>query len=534
MSLRSRIQRAFRLRGLTVRPDAALAIENVLNHEDDALASLKMLLESIKKKAKVGVPVDRELVAEVVADLSKDDSDVVLESITVYNAKVMPRLKFNQSSNQFFENTKSKSISEARYFAVRERLIVIKQRLLRNHSYKKAVMGNIDDTMRPEDDNQANFFELTEIDSLSAKAGKKYTLGYLSRNENGEIIIEDLDGKVRVDLSNARFADGLPTFGSVLLFEGRMRDGVFHVKSVQGPVPEEREKSLFAHPHVDFLRRGRTRPTGNELNDLVMHEKGSTDTSFVILSDVYLDNAKVRSDLGRVLETCATLISPVPALFVIMGNLTEQPFGELEGQVSSSQFKEYLRELGQMFARHKNLVQNSQLVIIPGPNDPGSAGLLPQPPLPKVFARHLTEPILGVSSEAKITFGSNPCRVQFYTQEIVLFRQDISNKLHRHCVTMVNEKTKVSEHLTRTLVEQAHLSPISQSVRPIDWTLDSSLRLYPLPNVVFLGEGCNQYSHTHAGCKVANIGSFALDSSFVIYRPALVQEEFSSLPQDES
>jgi DNA polymerase epsilon subunit 2 len=33
-----------------------------------------------------------------------------------------------------------------------------------------------------------------------------------------------------------------------------------------------------------------------------------------------------------------------------------------------------------------------------------------------------------------VTFASNPCRLRYYTQEIVLFREDLLKKMQRHLV----------------------------------------------------------------------------------------------------
>lgn len=38
--------------------------------------------------------------------------------------------------------------------------------------------------------------------------------------------------------------------------------------------------------------------------------------------------------------------------------------------------------------------------------------------------------------------------------------------------------------LVQTIVDQCHLSPLPLSVQPINWALDHSLRLYPMPTTV--------------------------------------------------
>ncbi len=67
----------------------------------------------------------------------------------------------------------------------------------------------------------------------------------------------------------------------------------------------------------------------------------------------------------------------------------------------------------------------SRFVFMPGPDDAGPAGVLPQPPLP----RALTTELRRVLPTAQ--FASNPCRLRYATQRIVLFRHDLQRRLLR-------------------------------------------------------------------------------------------------------
>ena len=52
--------------------------------------------------------------------------------------------------------------------------------------------------------------------------------------------------------------------------------------------------------------------------------------------------------------------------------------------------------------------------------------------------------------------------------------------------------------------------------------------LNPLPHVLVLASDANeQFNLEYGGCGVLNPGSFSLDSSFVVYRPAAMATEFS-------
>ena len=172
---------------------------------------------------------------------------------------------------------------------------------------------------------------------------------------------------------------------------------------------------------------------------------------------------------------------------------------------------------------------NSRFVFVPGPNDPGSANLLPRPDLPKFFTQKMRDRVPSA------TFASNPCRIRFFTQEIVIFREEILHKMRRHAVMPLagDDTTQVTEHLVKTLCGQAHLCPLPLAARPLYWSHDHALRLYPLPDVLILADRTEQYQWRYEDTAVLNPGTFASDFSFVVYRPATRETEFSRIDDDD-
>lgn len=122
-------------------------------------------------------------------------------------------------------------------------------------------------------------------------------------------------------------------------------------------------------------------------------------------------------------------------------------------------------------------------------------------------------------------------RLRFYSQEIVIFRENLVSKMRRHCllpplpgiditahvrlpprsqsfflgsvladtfmkeVTLIpnataNLNTRTRTHiraraqLAKTIVDQSYLCPLPLSVRPVYWAYDHALRLFPQPDVV--------------------------------------------------
>jgi len=72
-----------------------------------------------------------------------------------------------------------------------------------------------------------------------------------------------------------------------------------------------------------------------------------------------------------------------------------------------------------------------------------------------------------------------------------------------------------------TLVRQAHLAPLPLSVQPVYWEHDYALRLLPLPDVLVLAEARDPVALEDSGLKMLCPGSFARETHFLYYSPAL-------------
>lgn len=117
-----------------------------------------------------------------------------------------------------------------------------------------------------------------------------------------------------------------------------------------------------------------------------------------------------------------------------------------------------------------------------GPLDVGTSVALPRRPIPEQYTKSLRQRVRHV------TFASNPCRVRYFTQEIVLFREDLLKKMQRHlAVPLVLDDPNVPDittQLVESLLDQAHLCPLPLHAKPVYWELDYALRLFPLPHLV--------------------------------------------------
>lgn len=117
---------------------------------------------------------------------------------------------------------------------------------------------------------------------------------------------------------------------------------------------------------------------------------------------------------------------------------------------------------------------------------------------------HTSQAILPGTSTLLLRFNSTYVRIRFYGQDIVLFRENIVNRMRRHCIKPPKDGDDINTitghvcffslstsltsalQLVKTLLDEAHLCPLNISVRPVFWNYDHAMYLYPLPDTVII------------------------------------------------
>jgi DNA polymerase epsilon subunit 2 len=75
-------------------------------------------------------------------------------------------------------------------------------------------------------------------------------------------------------------------------------------------------------------------------------------------------------------------------------------------------------------------------------------------PIPEIFTKHITQRVPNMS------FVSNPCRVRYFTQEIVIFREDLLKKMQRHVVLPPTHEVNgpdITEQLVESILDQVYV-----------------------------------------------------------------------------
>lgn len=410
---------------------------------------------------------------------------------------------------------------------------------------------------------------ITQIINLVGHDGQNFLiLGLLGRNAKGNWSLEDPSGSIEIDVSQTFPTRGLYYVpGCMVLAEGIYftAGNRFHVSSITHPPGEKREQTLEAIGNLDLLGlHGQTSLSyiprlDNELKIRLYYlEKELTENRIVILGgDIFLDSMDTMQALRKIL---ARLNDDPPTVIIFQGSFTTVPVhASMNSKNISStiQYKNNFDDLADLISDFENIAESCTLIFVPGVNDAwsstvsmGAAHILPQQPVPSRFTQKLRK----VCKE--VIWASNPARLVYLSQEIVIMRDDITDRFKRHSipfpvevqaresqldenngdseVTTIQQlikaddqlpmKVRESRKLIKTVLDQGHLSPFLTSIRPLVWSNDNALSLYPIPStIIFCDTTAPRFDLTYNGCKSLNPGKFIIGrrARYIEYRPSM-------------
>nr|KAJ0223776.1 hypothetical protein LSAT_V11C200056130 [Lactuca sativa] len=499
-TLRNKVQRKCKMRGYTLKVEALTEILSFLSSYEDAEdEALELLLDELQHQS--CKPIQRVVSLLCEAASATDDTlgTNTSSSFSVIDAFLIPKFRYDPIKKIFCEHTGRLPIhgdAPSKAWLYRDRFLLLSQRLSRIPQFSSSSF-----------DSELSEFgscEISKIQSLVGRTGVCWVMGVISQLEDGHFYLEDLTGANTIVLAQ----------GEMLL------DGTFQVQTFGFPPLEDREKSTSLFTGLDYFGGGTL--AKEDTIRLAEMESRAVNEMFVILSDIWLDHEETMAKLEIVLDGYEE-VEVVPSLFVLMGNFCSHPFNLSYSSFSS--IRSSFGKLGEMIAKHPRLKEQSRFLFIPGPEDAGPSSVLPKCALPKYITVELQKHVPNA------IFASNPCRIKFYTQEIVFFRQDLLYRMRRNCLipSSTEETSEHFEHLVATITHQSHLCPLPLSVQPIIWNYDHCLHLYPTPHTIVLGDSSEQKAFKYTGITCFNPGSFANDSTFVVYRPCNQEVELSAL-----
>ena len=506
-AFRKRIVTNFKLQGFSLKSEATSLLVEVLGpycDKDNIDTIIDHIVAAVQKQPLLSSVVGREVVEIAIEECNEASDADSSAAMVIIDAFKIPKFIYNQDRKKFVLQNNDIALhgrADAKTSLFLQRYMLLHQRTLRHELFTPPTLGQ---------KVKSSKFQLQNVEFLLSSSGlpeKVIVLGMLSQLKEGKFYLEDSTGSVEMDLSNCVFHVGLFVENSLVLAEGIYEDSVFHVNAIGFPPLESATESRNYFGNVNFF--GGSSPvcakTSVKLQAMMCE---NSDAMFVFLSDIHLDDPKVMEKLSTLFVGYA---EAPPTAFVIMGNFSSKPYGPHQNQKLKASFT----SLGDLILGFPALVERSHFIFIPGPQDPGQANILPRPPLPSAITSGVSERIPNAK------FSSNPTRIQFCTQEIVIFCGDIMNKLCRNCVRFPSEAADLQTHFVKTILSQSHLCPLPLHVRPVYWMYDHALRLYPLPDLVVLGDKCDPFTETLHNCTVTNVGSFVRSGfEFKVYLPS--------------
>ncbi|KAI9624132.1 hypothetical protein H4Q26_016995 [Puccinia striiformis f. sp. tritici PST-130] len=515
---------------LILRGDGLRWIQDMLSHYrvapvdlEDTLNVLANECESYVASRDISTVIDQDLLQKVYEKISTmtatepnevdEDPDqppesnhiLELQTLKVIDAFSIPRLRWSEERKVFEEPTGESSkpsllgqpLSKISY--LRDRYYTIRQVIFRNeHFSPPAVAGALGQAEREE------YMKLTSTNNLLGRAGQRFLLfGRISRMKDQTYCLEDLEGWVKLDLSvAANISNNLLTMSYHLFHLLQINSTYTHqVLEIGHPPSEQRGASRKLFANIDFSGAG---PLSLAEEARLKKREQNSDSQFIVMSDFYLDNPNVLVNFEQILQgyqdvliESNNLVRP-PVLWILCGNFSQRPF-TFDGPTISF-YQSLFTKLAVSLSKFSMVTEHIHLIFIPGPNDPWDSAMLPRQALPA----SIVKPLLHSSSQipsSHLHFASNPCRIRWMSQEIVIFRQNLASKICRNVIEDLKDPTiaadeenvDITKFLVQTILDQAHLSPFPITASPVIWERDQALRLYPMPTAVVLVSALDRY-----------------------------------------
>ncbi|KAJ7228567.1 DNA polymerase alpha/epsilon subunit B-domain-containing protein [Mycena pura] len=529
------IIKVFRKYSNSLGPDALELLESILDSHEiegaDVESSIETLAREYNKQDDALMKVSVDVLQRVYESLQGQGqrSEAEKEALDpeahlhFVDAFEMPLWHWSPERGTFEKVLTPLTMSgsaDSRVLAMRDRLNIIKQCVLRNEHFAPSTLPSRD---------RERLVTLKSTKQLLGRAGDRFLLlGMLAHSKEGRLCIEDADGSVELDFSKLDGpGDGLFTEGCFALVEGEYtEEGALEIIAIGQPPCESRETARSIYGHIDFLGKGATSLLEDSQLSVRVREELS-DMNFFFLSDVWLDHPKTLSGLQKVFDNCIENHF-VPRIIVLCGNFTSRSISHGQGR-DVQRYQENFDALADLIASYPLITRSTHFVFVPGPLDITMNATLPRRPLLSSFVGRLKAKI------PKVHFATNPCRIKFFDQEIVIFREDSMARMLRNIVGVKpNARSDdLKRFLVQSILDQGHLCPLTINIQATLSDYDYSLRLYPLPTALILADKYDRYKITYTGCHVFNPGSF-VGASFVFstYQPAELNSEECVLDND--
>lgn len=343
--------------------------------------------------------------------------------------------------------------------ALRERYHYLLARLRRHENFQAPAVPMKRRRDRLEDEDTSSgpvYHRIIYIKNLLGRQGGHFMLfGYLTIGPDGDYYLEDPDDRIKLDLSRAQSGGGWFVPGCFVLLDGTYtRDEVFRVDVVGQPPAETRRETAASYGGSDFLGLGYEQAHGRHLRRA---ELALDRVTIVTCAQCHLDNPRHLAGLRKCFSAyeAAADDRSLPLAIVLIGDFASTGFfgcarpaggGEAvsDGVVPASPaYKKLWDDFATLLEAYPRLCRRSKFVIVPGASDPWSLQSdltpLPRKPIPPQFTTRLAR-ALGEN----LIRATNPCRLAYFTQEIVVLRDDPTERFRRQSVRIKSAASAVA------------------------------------------------------------------------------------------
>jgi len=459
------------------------------------------LVESLQRQSLTSNVLSVKSVQLALKEIGKDGLQVNDEQaedepiLSVIDAFETPRFIYNEETTKYDRVPMPALLGgiEDKISVFRERYNALWQRTIRHELFTPA--------HRKAQSAQFSLQKIEYLKGVSIKMKDCVILGMLTQMKEGEWWLEDPTGAIKLNLENASFHKGIFVESSLVLAEGEFDDGILNVTAFGFPPTEPASKTRDYYGTTNFF--GGRRATNVGSSERLSHLEMKSENSICVLSDVRFDNPKCYKRLERLVE--GFQIAP-PMAFILCGDYLDNPHSPDAFHTLKEGLNRFAKKVVECDMRQ------SVFIFVPGSSDPGLSDCLPRPPIPSSLISSFI-----IQKLPNWRFVSNPCRMTLFSQEIVIFRSDLTSRLMRHAIREPNQN--LPEQTVKTILSQSHLAPFPQRISPIFWGWDHALRLFPLPDLLVLCDSHEGYNLNLSGTMCINPSSFNRNGNFNLYYP---------------
>ncbi|KAL3100406.1 hypothetical protein niasHS_001709 [Heterodera schachtii] len=516
LELRRMIKKFFAARSLYLSEQALTYLADQLNSFGRAQCQTVMarVVQLVERKGVVSDLLDLDCLKTILHEVNRqkrNESETLfkLESVvewrrTIVEDKRRIARKLAHNTNNSSNSTNNSPWDKLSFDAYRQRFELIRALIEKRTTVAAATAGQ----------------QFDPIDALLARRGTNVRiLAQLFRGTDGDFVAEDLSGSVRLHLGTCTYDDGLYFEGGTFVFEGLCSPSGDRLDVERMALPPmttlESTESVDGAPGLATRTQEMARRTRGDPNDRI-----------VLMSDVHLDNERVLKALYHLLQGFSA--SP-PNIFIFCG-----PFlGIQRAHSYMEQAANAFRHFANILSEFSHAYHATEFIFVPSADDAPPLQIFPRPTLLPVVQKCFKE-------AKNVHFATNPCKLVFKDRHIVIFRDDVVEKVCRSAVFMPKnaKASRIPKLFCDTIWAQRHFSPLPLFINPIQPHFDPLFQLFPSPDALVIADRFKAFFEPADERRrlTMNPGPFSLGThfEFQVYYPTLQRVEHSAYHEENA